>query len=109
MVGHMQMQDKDEAMRKILQVAVDGKRNRARPKPRWWDLVKDDMARNQMTTKMAEDRKHSHVMIRAGTLQRVEAERWESQKRNHSLLLDEYIHSIKYKKSPHFGNEYGSQ
>ena len=73
----MQRRDKDEAMRKILQMAVDGKRNRGRPKLRWRDLVKEDMARNQMTTvtEMAEDRKHWHVMIRAGTLRIVEAER----------------------------------
>ena len=31
--------------------------------------------RNQMTTEMAEDRKHWHVMIQAGTLQSVEADR----------------------------------
>ena len=28
--------------------------------------MKEDMARNQMTTDMAENRKHWHVMIRAG-------------------------------------------
>ena len=47
--------DKDEATRKILQMTVDGKRNRGRPKLRWRDLVKEDMARNQMTTVMAEN------------------------------------------------------
>ena len=38
---------------------------------RWRDLVKEDMVRNQMTTEMAEDRKH--VMIQAGTLRSVDA------------------------------------
>ena len=56
--GHVQREDKDEATRKILQMTVDGKRNRIRSKLRWRDLVKEDMARNQMTTAMAEDRKH---------------------------------------------------
>ena len=56
--GHVQRRDKDDATRKILQMEVDGKRNRGRHKLRWWDLVKDDMARNQMTTEMAEDRIH---------------------------------------------------
>ena len=56
-------------------MTVDGKRNRGRPKLRWRDLVRDDMARNQMTTEMAEDRGHWHVMIRAGTLRSVEADR----------------------------------
>ena len=50
--------------RKILHVTVvDGKRNRGIPKLRWRDLVKEDMARNQMPTEMAEDRKHYHVTI----------------------------------------------
>ena len=42
--------------------------------------VRDDMARNQMTTEMAEDRGHWHVMIRAGTLRIVEADRCEGEK-----------------------------
>ena len=73
--GHVQRRDKDDATRKILQMTVDGKRNRGRPKLRWRDLVKDDMARNQMTTEIAEDRRHWHVMIRAGTLRSAEANR----------------------------------
>ena len=58
----------------ILQMTVDGKRNRGRPKLRWRDLVRDDMARNQMTTETAEDRGHWHVMIRASTLRSVMAD-----------------------------------
>ena len=60
----------------------DGKRNWGRPKLRWRDLVKEDMARNQMTTEMAEDRKHRHVMIQAGTLRSVEADRWDETQYN---------------------------
>ena len=56
--GHVRRRDKDDATRKILQMKVDGHRNRGRPKLRWRDLVKEEMARNQMTTEMAEDRKH---------------------------------------------------
>ena len=59
--GHVQMRDQDEASRKILQMTVDGKRNRGRPKLRWRDLVKEDMTRNQMTTEIAEDRRHCHA------------------------------------------------
>ena len=69
------MNDKIYATRKKLQMEVDGKRNRGRPKLRWRDLVKDDMARSQMTTEMAEDRRHWHVMIRAGTLRSAEGDR----------------------------------
>ena len=35
--GHVQRRDEDEAMGKILQMAVDGKRNRGRQKLRWRD------------------------------------------------------------------------
>ena len=73
--GHVQRRDTYDATRKILQMTVDVKRNRARPKLRWRDLVKDDMAKSQMTTEMAEDRRHWHVMIRASTLRSVEADR----------------------------------
>ena len=73
--GHVERRDRDDSTRKILQMTVDGKRNRGRLKLRWRDLVKEDMARNQTTTEMAEDRKHWHVMIRAGTLQSIEADR----------------------------------
>ena len=66
---------KDEATRNILQMKVDGKRNRCRPKLRWRDLMKEDMARKQMTNKMAEDRKYCHVMIHAGTLRNAQADR----------------------------------
>ena len=52
---HLQKRDKHEATRKILQMTVDGKRDRGGPKPRWRDLVKEDMARNQMATEMAEN------------------------------------------------------
>ena len=79
--GHVNKRDKDDAMRKILQMTVDGKRNRGRPKLRWQDLVKGDMARNQMTTEMAEDRKHCHVIIQAGTLRRLKADRREGEKK----------------------------
>ena len=77
--GHVQRRDKDDATRKILPMTVDGKQNRGRPKLRWRDLVKEDMARNRMTTKMAEDRKHWYVRIQAGRLRSVEAKRWEEE------------------------------
>ena len=72
---HVQRRDKDDATINILQMTVDGKRNRGRPKLRWRDVMKEDMARNQMITEMAEYQKHWHVMIEAGTLRCVEADR----------------------------------
>ena len=53
--GHVQRRDKDEATRKLLQTTVDGKRNRGIQKLRWRDMVKEDMARNQITTETAEN------------------------------------------------------
>ena len=59
----MQRRDKDEATRKILNTDGSGwKDNRDSPKLRWRNLVKEDSARKQMTTEMAEDRKHCHFM-----------------------------------------------
>ena len=48
---------------------------------RWQDLMKYiyHMSINQMTTEMAEARKHGHVMIQAGTLRSEEAESWEGE------------------------------
>ena len=84
--GHVKRRDKDEATRTILLRTVDGKRNRGRPQLRWRDLVKEDMARNQMMAEMAEDRKHWHVTIQAGTLRSVEAERGERNKLRNKIL-----------------------
>ena len=67
--------DKDETKIRILQMTVDGQRNRGRTNLRWRDLMKEDMARNQIMTEMAEYRKHCHVMNLAGTLRSVEADR----------------------------------
>ena len=96
--GHVQRRDKDDATRKILQMEVEGKRNRGRPKLRWRDLVKDDMARNQMTTEMAEDRRHWHVMIRAGTLRRVEADRSEGTTQINALSIQYIITKVNIKR-----------
>ena len=70
----MQILDKCDTTRKILQMTVDGKRNRVAEMlgPHLVN-VKEDMVINQMTTEMADDRKHWHVMIRAGRLRSVEA------------------------------------
>ena len=62
-------------IKNILQMTVDGKRNRGRPKLRWQDVMKEDMARNQMITEMAEDQTHWHVKIQADTIRSVEANR----------------------------------
>ena len=63
-------------------------------KLRWRDLAKEYMARNQMPTEMAEDWKHRHVMIQAGTLRSVDAKRWEGEKKYAS---NEYEYWIMYK------------
>ena len=75
-LGHVQRRDSDDATSKILQMTVDGRRNGGRPKLRWRDLLKEDtrIARNQMTTEMAEDRKHWHVLTQTGTLRSVETD-----------------------------------
>ena len=53
--GHVQRRIKMRPRETILQMTVDRKRKQGRPKLRWGDLVKEDMARNQITTQMAEN------------------------------------------------------
>ena len=53
--------------------------------PSWDDQEKEDMA--LMTTETAEDRKHWHVMIQAGTLRSLEADRWEGSIHSDGALL----------------------
>ena len=86
--GHVQGRDKYYATRKILQMTVDGKRNRGRPKLIWRELVNDDMARNQMTTANAEDRIHWYVMIRAGPLRIVVAVRSVEKNSDRSGMIE---------------------
>ena len=50
--GHVQRRDKYDATINILQMTVDGTRNRGRPKLRWRDVMKEDMTRNQMITQL---------------------------------------------------------
>ena len=66
---------KDEIKMRTRYDSLDVKQNRGRPKLRWPDMVNEDMDRNQMTTGVAEYGKHWHVVIQAGTLRHVEAER----------------------------------
>ena len=47
--GHVQRRD-DDATGNVLQMTVDGKRNRGRQNLRWRYLVKEDMTRSQMAT-----------------------------------------------------------
>ena len=71
--GHVQRRDK---------VITDGSRWKVNSRQTKVEMAKPGergytMTRNQMTTEMAEDRKHWHVMVQAGTLRSVEAERYE--------------------------------
>ena len=63
----------DEATRNI----TDGSRWKEKSRQTKAEMVKEDIARNQMTTERVEDRKHWHVMIPAGTLLSVKVERLE--------------------------------
>ena len=77
--GHVQSRDKDDTTRNILQITVDEKPNRGRPKLRWRDLETEDITRNVMATEMAEDITHRPIMIQSGTLRSLEAETWNEE------------------------------
>ena len=72
--GHVQRRDKDDTTSDI----TDDSRRRAKSRRIKAEMARPGergMTRNQMTTEMAEVRKHWHAMIQAGTLRSVEADR----------------------------------
>ena len=73
LLRRLHTQDKEEARREVLQMAVDGKRNRGRQNRTWRDVLKENMARYNMTADMAEESRFWDVIIRAVTLLSLEA------------------------------------
>ena len=74
--GRVQRRYSVDVTIKILQMTVDEKRNRGRPNLRWRDLAKDYIARNQMTTEMAEDNAVNGIAW--PVIHRLHHDRWEN-------------------------------
>ncbi|CAD0202083.1 unnamed protein product [Chrysodeixis includens] len=54
--GHFMRTKEDHVVRKVLEMNVDGYRERGRLKKRWMNCVKDDMAAKSVTCEATSDR-----------------------------------------------------
>ena len=64
--GHVMRRDQEYVGRKIMEMELPGKRRRGRPKRRFLDVVKEDMADVGVKETDVEDRKMWRMMIRCG-------------------------------------------
>ena len=64
--GHVLMKDDGHIGRMMLRREFPGKRKRGRPKSRFMDVVKEDMAEVEATEEDTEDRNNGRWKIRCG-------------------------------------------
>ena len=63
--GHVMRREETYVGKRVMEIVV-GKRKRGRPRRRWKDCVKEDMAVVGVTEKVAEDRRRWRIAIRTG-------------------------------------------
>ena len=66
--GHVRRKDDGYIGRRMLRMELPGKRKRGRPKRRFMDAVREDMAEIEVTEEDAEDRNKWKWEIRSGPL-----------------------------------------
>ena len=66
MVGHLRRKDDGYIGRRMLRMELPGKRKRGRPKRRFMDVVKQDMAEVEVTEEDTVDRRNWRKKIRCG-------------------------------------------
>ena len=66
--GHVRIKFDGYIRRRMLMIELPGKRKRGRPKRRFMDAVKDDMAQVEVTEEDTEDRNNRRRKIRCGDL-----------------------------------------
>ena len=64
--GHVLRKDDGYIGRRMLRMELPGKRKRGRPKRRFMDVVKEDMAEVEVKEEDAEDRSNWRLKIRCG-------------------------------------------
>ena len=62
--GHVQRREKDHVTRKTLEMELEGRRARGRPKRRWMDCVSEDLAEKRLRRRDVADRKRWKQMTR---------------------------------------------
>ena len=67
--GHVRRRDREEDIRMVVEMRVQGRRKRGRPKKRWYDTVQDDMRRWGLEGEDTENRDRLHALIELGALQ----------------------------------------
>ena len=67
--GQVRRRDREEDIRMVAEMRVQGKRKRGRPKRRWMDTIKDDMRRWGLEEEDTEDRSTWRSLIELGALQ----------------------------------------
>ena len=67
--GHVLRKDDGHIVRRILRMELPGKRKRGRPKRRFMDVVKEDMAEVEVTEEDTEYRNNWRWKIRCGELE----------------------------------------
>ena len=66
--GHVLRKEGEDTTKKMLNMQVQGKRRRGRPKKRWLDNIREDMKEYKMTEDMAQDRSVWRMKTKAGPL-----------------------------------------
>ena len=67
--GHVRRRGREEDIRMVAEMRVQGRRKRGRPKKRWYDTVLDDMRRWALEEQDTENRVRWHALIELCTLQ----------------------------------------
>ena len=66
--GHVRRRDREEDIRSVIEMRVQGKRKRGRPKQRWSDTISEDMRRWDLHEDDTEDRDRWRSLIELGSM-----------------------------------------
>ena len=63
--GHIWRRDGSDAIKRVMELEVEGQRPRGRPRRRWTDTIREDLRRHNLTGEDAADRNKWRARIRA--------------------------------------------
>ena len=68
--GHVRrFEDREEDIRMVAEIRVQGRKKRGRPTKRWYDTVQDDIKRWGLQEEDTKNRHRWHALIELGALQ----------------------------------------